>query len=348
VERGSHFRTKQIFASGVPASSAIVDRYGGISRQAHPCHDSGAGDRGGHRFHVDPAGARRPVDRGFFTQFLLWAKGLVSGDLGQSFFFKKEVTALIAERLEPTLSLAFLTIVLTVLVAVPLGTLAAWRHGGWLDRALMGFSVLGFSIPVFVLGYLLVYFFALKLDWFPVQGYRPLREGLWPWLHQLLLPAITLSIVYVALIARVTRASVAEALTEDYVRTARAKGLPEARVLVRHALANAAVPIVTVIGIGIALLIGGVVVTESVYSIPGLGTLTVDAVLARDFPVIQGVILFFAFLYVMVNLLVDRRALRCHRARRAGDVGGAGAGARNRRPGVAGCRQHEPAPDDEG
>ena len=245
------------------------------------------------------------LDRGFFTQFLLWAKGLVSGDLGQSFFFKKEVTALIAERLQPTLSLAFLTIVLTVLVAVPLGTLAAWRHGGWLDRALMGFSVLGFSIPVFVLGYLLVYFFALKLDWFPVQGYRPLREGLWPWLHQLLLPAITLSIVYVALIARVTRASVAEALTEDYVRTARAKGLPEARVLVRHALANAAVPIVTVIGIGIALLIGGVVVTESVYSIPGLGTLTVDAVLARDFPVIQGVILFFAFLYVMVNLLVD-------------------------------------------
>jgi peptide/nickel transport system permease protein len=245
------------------------------------------------------------LDRGFFTQFLLWAKGLISGDLGQSFFFKKEVTALIAERLEPTLSLAFLTIVLTVLVAVPLGTLAAWRHGGWLDRALMGFSVLGFSIPVFVLGYLLVYFFALKLDWFPVQGYRPLREGLWPWLHQLLLPAITLSIVYVALIARVTRASVAEALTEDYVRTARAKGLPEARVLVRHALANAAVPIVTVIGIGIALLIGGVVVTESVYSIPGLGTLTVDAVLARDFPVIQGVILFFAFLYVMVNLLVD-------------------------------------------
>lgn len=245
------------------------------------------------------------LDRGFFTQFVLWAKGLVSGDLGQSFFFKKEVTALIAERLEPTLSLAFLTIVLTVLVAVPLGTLAAWRHGGWLDRALMGFSVLGFSIPVFVLGYLLVYFFALKLDWFPVQGYRPLREGLWPWLHHLLLPAITLSIVYVALIARVTRASVAEALTEDYVRTARAKGLPEARVLVRHALANAAVPIVTVIGIGIALLIGGVVVTESVYSIPGLGTLTVDAVLARDFPVIQGVILFFAFLYVMVNLLVD-------------------------------------------
>jgi peptide/nickel transport system permease protein len=212
---------------------------------------------------------------------------------------------LIGDRLEPTLALACLTIVITVVIAVPLGTLAAWKHGGWLDRALMGFSVLGFSIPVFVLGYLFVYFFALKLDWFPVQGYRALRNGVGPWLHHLLLPAFTLSVVYVALIARVTRASVAEALTEDYVRTARAKGLPESRVLVRHALANAAVPIVTVIGIGVALLIGGVVVTESVYSIPGLGTLTVDAVLARDFPVIQGVILFFAFLYVIVNLLVD-------------------------------------------
>jgi peptide/nickel transport system permease protein len=245
------------------------------------------------------------LDRSFFSQFAIWAKGLLSGDLGQSFFFKKDVASIIVERLEPTLSLAFLTIVITVLVAVPLGTLAAWKHGGWLDRALMGFSVLGFSIPVFIIGYLLVYFFALKLDWFPVQGYRSIALGPWPWLHHLLLPAITLSIVYVALIARVTRASVAEALTEDYVRTARAKGLPESRVLIKHALANAAVPIVTVIGIGIALLIGGVVVTESVYSIPGLGTLTVDAVLARDFPVIQGVILFFAFLYVLVNLLVD-------------------------------------------
>jgi peptide/nickel transport system permease protein len=245
------------------------------------------------------------LDRGFFAQFWIWFSSLLSGDLGQSFFFKKEVNALIAERIGPTLSLAFLTIVITVLIAVPLGTLAAWKHGGWLDRALMGFSVLGFSIPVFVIGYLLVYFFALKFDWFPVQGYKPLSQGVGEWLRHLILPAITLSIVYVALIARVTRASVAEALTEDYVRTARAKGLPEARVLIKHALANAAVPIVTVIGIGIALLIGGVVVTESVFSIPGLGTLTVDAVLARDFPVIQGVILFFSFLYVVVNLLVD-------------------------------------------
>jgi ABC-type dipeptide/oligopeptide/nickel transport systems, permease components len=245
------------------------------------------------------------LERPFLTQFLIWLQGLLQGDLGESFFFKKDVFSLIAERVGPTLSLASLTILITVLIAVPLGTLAAWRHGGWLDRLLMGFSVAGFSVPVFVIGYLLVYIFAMRLDWLPVQGYRPLAAGFWSWLEHLLLPAITLAIIYVALIARVTRASVAEALTEDYVRTARAKGLREHRILIRHALANAAVPIVTVIGIGFALLVGGVVVTESVYSIPGLGTLTVDAVLARDFPVIQGVILFFALLYVLINLLVD-------------------------------------------
>jgi peptide/nickel transport system permease protein len=183
--------------------------------------------------------------------------------------------------------------------------IAAWRFGGWFDRFLMGFSVFGFSVPVFVLGYLLVWLVSLKLGWLPVQGYKRLEGGFGPYLYHLILPAITLSVIYIALIARVTRASVLEALGEDYIRTARAKGLPESRVLVFHALANAAVPIATVIGIGIALLIGGVVVTESVYAIPGLGRLTVDAVLARDFPTIQGLILFFSLVYVGVNLLVD-------------------------------------------
>ena len=215
------------------------------------------------------------------------------------------VTTLIAQRLEPTLSLALITIVIAVVVSVPLGVMAAWRFGGALDRTLMGFSVLGFSIPVFVLAYLLIWLFSLKLGWLPVQGYVRLSDGFGPWLYQLVLPAVTLSVIYIALIARVTRASVLDTLGEDYIRTARAKGLPEAKVLMRHALANAAVPIITVIGIGIALLIGGVVVTESVYAIPGLGRLTVDAVLARDFPTIQGVILFFSFVYVMINLLVD-------------------------------------------
>jgi peptide/nickel transport system permease protein len=245
------------------------------------------------------------LEKPIVAQFGIWAGHLLRGDLGESFYFKISVTQLIGQRLEPTMSLAALTIAFAVLVSVPLGALAAWRFGGWFDRILMGFSVLGFSVPVFVLAYMLVYVVSLKLGWLPVQGYKHLAEGFWPWLQHLILPALTLSVIFIALIARVTRASVMEALGEDYIRTARAKGLPDLRILVRHALANAAVPIVTVIGTGIALLIGGVVVTESVYAIPGLGRLTVDAVLARDFPTIQGVILFFSFIYVLVNLLVD-------------------------------------------
>jgi peptide/nickel transport system permease protein len=245
------------------------------------------------------------LDRPLPVQFAIWLGNLLQGELGQSYFYKMEVTTLIGQRLEPTLALAALTIVIAIAVSVPLGVLAAWRFGGWLDRALMGFSVLGFSVPVFVLAYLLIWLVSLKLGWLPVQGYARLADGMVPFLRHLILPSITLSVIYIALIARVTRASVLEALGEDYIRTARAKGLPELRVLVRHALANAAVPIATVIGIGIAILIGGVVVTESVYAIPGLGRLTVDAVLARDFPTIQGVILFFSFVYVLVNLLID-------------------------------------------
>ena len=245
------------------------------------------------------------LDRPIVVQFGIWFGNLLSGDLGESFYYKTKVAALIGQRIEPTLSLAAATIIIAVLVAVPLGVLAAWRFGGWFDRTLMGFSVLGFSIPVFVLAYILIWIVSLKLGWLPVQGYKRIADGIGPWMQHLILPAITLSIIYVALIARVTRASVLETLGEDYIRTARAKGLPESRVLVRHALANAAVPIATIIGIGVALLIGGVVVTESVYAIPGLGRLTVDAVLARDFPTIQGVILLFSFVYVAVNLLVD-------------------------------------------
>ena len=245
------------------------------------------------------------LDKPLVVQFGIWLGRVLSADLGQSFYFRINVSTLIGQRLEPTLSLAGLTILFAVLVSVPLGAVAAWRFGGWFDRFLMGFSVLGFSIPVFVLAYILIWLVSLQLGWLPVQGYARLSDGVFLWLRHLILPSITLSVIYIALIARVTRASVLEALGEDYIRTARAKGLPELRVLVRHALANAAVPIATVIGIGIAILIGGVVVTESVYAIPGLGRLTVDAVLARDFPTIQGVILFFSFIYVFVNLLID-------------------------------------------
>ena len=245
------------------------------------------------------------LDRPLVVQFGLWARKIASGDLGESFYFRIKVSELILQRLEPTAALSALTILISVLVAVPLGVAAAWRFGGWLDRALMGMSVLGFSVPVFVLAYLLIWLVSLKLGWLPVQGYVRIADGFFPFLQHLILPALTLSVIYMALIARVTRAAVLEALGEDYIRTARAKGLPELRVLVRHALANAAVPIVTVIGIGVALLIGGVVVTESVYAIPGLGRLTVDAVLARDFPTIQGVILLFSVAYVLINLAID-------------------------------------------
>ncbi len=239
------------------------------------------------------------------VQFGIWISNVLQGDLGFSYYMNKSVTQLVAQRIEPTLSLAIGTILIAIFVAIPLGTIAAWRMGGWLDRALSMFSVAGFSVPIFVVGYCLIWLFAIKLDWFPVQGYRRIAEGFVPWVMQLILPWITLSTIYVALIARVTRASVSEALTEDYIRTARAKGIRESAVLLRHALANAAVPVATMVGIGVALLIGGVVVTETVYAIPGLGSLTVDAVLNRDFPMIQGLVLLFSAAYVLINLLVD-------------------------------------------
>ena len=249
------------------------------------------------------------LDKPIAVQYVVWMGQVLQGDLGYSYYLSKPVTALVAQRMEPTLSLALGTVLLAVCIAVPLGSLAAWRMGGWLDRGLSAFSVAGFSVPVFVIAYLLIYVFAMQLQWLPVQGYKPISgpqsQGTWAWMRQLILPWLTLSTVYVALIARITRASVSEALQEDFIRTARAKGLTERTVLVRHALANAAVPIVTVVGIGVALLIGGVVVTETVFAIPGLGSLTVDAVLNRDFPVIQGLVLLVSLSYVLINLLVD-------------------------------------------
>jgi peptide/nickel transport system permease protein len=239
-------------------------------------------------------------------QLAQWVGQLVQGDLGESIFSKKPVTELIGQRIEPTLLLALTTIVFSVLVAVPLGTIAAWRAGSIVDRGVMMFSVGGFSVPVFVLGYILIYVLAIQLKIMPVQGYKsPFTDGIGPFFYHITLPTLTLSVIFIALIARMTRASVIEVLEEDYIRTARAKGQSELKILLRHALKNAAVPIVTVIGIGIALLIGGVVVTESVYNIPGLGRLVLDAVLARDYPIIQGLILFFSFIYIMINLLID-------------------------------------------
>ncbi len=248
---------------------------------------------------------RLGLDEPILVQFGDWIGRLLHGDLGTSIISNQPVMKLIGERLEPTLALTTTTIVFSVCVAVPLGMIAAWRHGSWIDRGVMALSVIGFSVPVFVLGYFWIFGLAMKLQWLPVQGFVSLSQGFVPFIERLILPTLTLSVIYIALIARITRASVLEVLGEDYIRTAYAKGVGERAVLTHHALRNAAIPIISVIGIGIALLISGVVVTESVFNLPGLGRLTVDAVLARDYPVIQGIILIFSAVYVLINLAVD-------------------------------------------
>ncbi len=245
------------------------------------------------------------LDRPFLVRFGDWLWHVLHGDLGTSIFTNLPVTTMIYQRIEPTLSLMVLTTLIAVVLAVPLGVVAAWKQGSLIDRAVMLLAVLGFSVPVFVVGYLLAYFFALRLGWLPVQGFTPISQGFLPFLRTLILPAVALGLIYIALIARITRATMLEVLSQDYIRTARAKGLGSRGILFVHALKNAAVPIVTVIGNGVALLIGGAVVTETVFAIPGLGRLTVDAILRRDYPVIQGVVLLFSISYVLVNLVVD-------------------------------------------
>jgi peptide/nickel transport system permease protein len=249
--------------------------------------------------------AKLGLDEPFLVQFGGWVWRLLHGDLGTSIFTNLPVTTLIGQRVQPTVSLTLCTLIVAVLIAVPLGVVAAARAGTWVDRVVMGFSVLGFSVPVFVLAYMLIIVFSVHLHWLPVQGYRPIGEGWWPWLSHLILPSIALGTVYMALIARITRAAMLDVLSQDYIRTANAKGLAPRAVLTRHALKNAGVPIITVIGIGIALLISGAIVTETVFAIPGIGRLTVDAILRRDYPIIQGVILLFSAVYVLINLLVD-------------------------------------------
>jgi peptide/nickel transport system permease protein len=245
------------------------------------------------------------LDRPFLVRFGEWLWQIIHGNLGTSIFTNLPVSHMIAQRIEPTTSLMVLTILFSIVVAIPLGVVAAWKHGTWIDRCVMVLAVFGFSTPVFVLGYLLAYLFALRLDWLPVQGFTSISQGLVPFLRSLALPTIALGLIYIALLARITRATMLEVLSQDYVRTAKAKGVGQRAVLFVHALKNAAVPIVTIVGIGVALLIGGAVITESVFAIPGLGRLTVDAILRRDYPVIQGVVLLFSFVYVLVNLAVD-------------------------------------------
>lgn len=245
------------------------------------------------------------LDQPLGEQFVRWIGQLLTGDFGNSIYLNRPVLGLIMERVEPTLALSISTMAFAILLAIPLGVLAAWRAGSWVDQAIMAMSVLAFSVPVFLIGYGLVIGFSLELELLPVQGFVSLSESPIGFLRHLVLPTVALGLVYTALLARITRATMLETLNEDFIRTARAKGLAEPRVLILHALKNASVPIVTTIGTGIALLIGGVVVTESVFAVPGIGRLTIDAVLQRDYPVIQGVILVIAGVYVLVNLAID-------------------------------------------
>lgn len=249
--------------------------------------------------------AKLGLDEPFVTRFAEWAWNVIRLDLGTSIFTNTPVTELIAQRTEATLSLMALTLLISVTIAIPMGVLAAWKVGSVFDRFIMSFAVFGFSLPVFVVGYLLAFVLGVQLDWVPIQGYVPLEDGLLEWLSRIILPALTLSCGYIALIARITRAAMLEVLQQDYVRTGRAKGVNDGRLLFVHALKNASIPIVTVVGLGVASLIGGAVATESVFAIPGLGRLVVDAIMRRDYPVIQGVVLLCSFVYVMVNLLVD-------------------------------------------
>ena len=245
------------------------------------------------------------LDDPFLMRFGHWAWGVLQGDLGTSIFTNLPVTTLIGQRVGPTVSLTVIALIITLSFAIPLGVIAASKVGSWIDRLVMVVAVLGFSVPSFVLAYIAILCFSVWLDWLPVQGYASLSEGFAPFIEHLILPSIVLGLIYGALIARITRAAMLEVLSQDYIRTAQAKGLTEGKVLVGHALRNAAIPIVTVIGSGIALLIGGVIVTETVFAIPGIGRLTVDAILRRDYPIIQGVTLILSAVYVVINLLVD-------------------------------------------
>jgi peptide/nickel transport system permease protein len=245
------------------------------------------------------------LDEPLYIQFGSWVWKLLHGDLGISIFTNLPVMTLIKQRVEPTVALTVCTLLVTIPIAIPLGVIAAWKAGTWIDRFVMIFAVIGFSVPGFVLAYILIFTFSVGLDWLPVQGYTSITDGFIPFARHMVLPSVTLGLFYAALVARITRASMLDVLSQDYVRTAQAKGLATGQVLVGHALKNAAVPIATIIGIGIALLISGVVVTETVYAIPGIGRLTVDAILRRDYPIIQGVILLFSGVYVLINLAID-------------------------------------------
>ncbi len=245
------------------------------------------------------------LDRPYPVRLGIFLGNTLTGDLGISVFSGQRVSALIADRFEPTLSLAVFATIIAISMGLPLGVIAAWKANTWIDRSIMVYAVIGLAIPPFFMGFLIVWAIGLQLRLFPVAGYAPLTEGVGDYFNYLILPAVAASNTFMALIIRMTRSSVLEVLKQDYIRTARAKGLSETLVLFRHGVRNAALPILTVIGFGVAYLITGLVVVESVFAVPGLGRLLVDSIARRDYPVIQGVVLVISAAYVLVNLSVD-------------------------------------------
>jgi peptide/nickel transport system permease protein len=249
--------------------------------------------------------ARLGLDQPVYVQLGNWYVRLLRGDLGRSIFENRPVTEAIVSRAEPTLLLTALATLVAITLGLTMGIVAALRPGRWQDTGAMLVAIGGVSMPTFWLGLNLIFVFGVLLGWLPVAGYEPLNSGLWESLRYLILPSITLGLFQAALLARLTRSMMLETLGDDYVRTARAKGLAEHAVVLRHAFRNAAIPLVTVIGLIFAALIGGAVITEQVFNIPGVGRLLIQAVARRDYPVVQGVVMIVAGLYVVINLVVD-------------------------------------------
>jgi len=245
------------------------------------------------------------LDQPYYVQLVRWYGGLVRGDLGRSIFLGKDVTEATFERLPVSLSLSAYSLIITLLLGIVSGILAALRQNSWVDQAAMIFAMIGISLPNFWLGLMMIVLFSVHLGWLPTGGYVPFQDDFLGWLRTTTMPAISLALLQVGLLARITRSTMLEVLRQDYVRTARAKGLPNYLVVWKHALANALIPIVTIVGIIVSLLISGAVVTETVFSIPGVGQLLTSAILNRDYPMIQGGLLFVALVLVGINILVD-------------------------------------------
>jgi peptide/nickel transport system permease protein len=245
------------------------------------------------------------LDKPLHTQFVLWLSNIVKGNLGKSLFLNVPVTEAILSRIEPTFLLAIIGQLIGLFIGIPMGVIAAVKHRSWVDQTAIGVSLAGVSIPSFWLSLMLMLVFSVKLRWFPVCGYRPIAEVGFGVIKYLILPGITLGFMQSGLIARMTRSAMLDVLRQDYIRTARNKGLREKIVIVRHALKNALIPVVTVIGFSLAVLLGGTWIVETVFNIPGVGSLAINAIMKRDYPIIQGCMIFIAIIYILVNLLVD-------------------------------------------